>query len=373
MKPNFRTPNLAIAILAAALFCLSCEPAAPSGESPKTPQEDPPVTSPREKGNYAPNRNLVMPLRTEYFDFYNRNRSFPFNGEALAQMEITSMVMTQYTVGDNEVLLESDDENGLIPARSVESVFNDQGEPLSMTYQSMVVGEVADSARLSFRYRENGKIKSIDIETPDGNSTASYTFDLDRLVHFENPDGISINHQQDLENGFDYETHYDKDGGGTVLVQGPVGSFTDEVCLELQEEILTRASSFVDYTHAPSLKEILFTEDKEGHPIRRVEMAALGEIKGTFDFSYREKGVLGMIKYDDSPLGGLKTETRFTYNEFGDLTKVTFNENNPDANNLTLVQKFEYDDRGRVVKRIRSKKVGIGSLRLERIDFISYP
>lgn len=373
MKTHFRARLSAIAILATALFCFSCEPAAPSGEQPQTPPEIPPEIPTREKGNYTPNRNLVAPLQTEYFDFYNRNRPFPFSREALAQMEITNMVMTQYTIGDNEILLESDGESGLIPARRVESAFNNNGAPLSMAYQSMIVGKVADSARLNFSYRADGKVEGINIETPDGNTTATYSFESDRLVRFENPGGLSVSYQQDTENGFDYETHYDKDGGGTVMVQGPVGSFTDEVCLELQEEILTRASSFVDYTHAPSLKEILFTEEEEGHPTRRVEMAALGEIKGSFAFTYRDEEVLGLIQYNDFSKGGLNTETRFTYNEYGDLTKVTFNENNPDANNLTLVQKFEYDDRGRLVKRIRSKKVGIGSLSLDRIDFINYP
>lgn len=356
------------------VLLFSCEPADNSGNTNNNGPDTIPVVDGREKGDYSSFRSLIDPQKAEFFSFYNRQRPFPFNNQAIASMGITRMIVRQYTVNENDSLKEDSPEEGLIAAKTYDFGFNDEGAMASFNRVASILGDPVDSTSLVWVYGENGQPDFINISSATGKTAAVFSYEEDegvrKISHYQDPEGTSVRYLSDPGNERDYETYYDASGGGTVMVYGPQGSFPLETGKILQEEILERTSPFVDYGAASSLKEVLLIERDGRKPTKIIEFADLGSVRGTFTYSYPEEGVLGKIEFVGE--NGVKTETRFSYNDFGDLAKITFNEDNPDAGNLTVVQEFQYDKDGRWTRRIRSKKVGIGSLALDRVDIVTY-
>lgn len=333
-----------------------------------------PVVEGRPKGDYQPHKNMIDPQRVEFFSLFTRQAEFPFNNEALVAMGISRMVIRQYTANENDLLEENSTEEELIAAKVFDFGFNQTGGMASYKRVASILGDPADSTSLSWVYGEDRKPDFVNIVSATGKTAGIYSYtEIEgkrKVNQYQDPEGISIVFQEDETTGRNYETHYDASGGGFVTVYGPEGSFSDQEVQILHEEILERASPFVDYGSAGSLKKVLLIEGEKDHPLKMMELAELGSREGTSTYLYTDKGILRRIDFKGE--SGLKTETRFTYNEFGDLMKISFNEDNPDAGNLTVVQKFQYDEKGRFIRRIRTKKVGLGSLDLDRIDIVSY-
>lgn len=364
----------AVSLFFLSLFLVSCEPAATNDNSVIVENDKPPVVEGREKGPYSPIRNLIDPQRAEFFTYFNRQRPFPFNNSAVANMGISRMTIREYTANENDDLKADSPEEGLIAAKIFDFGFTEKGDMASFNRVASIMGDPVDSTSLIWVYGQNGEPQFINITSATGNTAAVFTYQEEegvrKLSHYQDPAGISVRYISDPGNERIYETHYDANGGGTVRVYGPKGSFPESTALLVQEEILERASPFVDYGSAASLKEVMLIEGSQDKPLSVMEFADLETIRGTFSYVYNEEGELRRIDFVGKD--GVKTESRYHYNDFGDLAKITFNEDNPDAGNLTIVQDFQYDEDGRLTRRIRFKKVGIGSLALDRVDIVSY-
>ena len=363
------------------LFLSACEGGTETDHSNNGNDTLPPVEEGRPEGTYDVSRNLLDPQNVEFFQFYNRQRAYPFNSNVVKNRGIRSMAISQYTANENDSLKADTPAEGLIASKTFDFTFNAEGKVLTFDSRAYILGDPADSTFLSYQYGDDGQPQVLNITSATGKTAGVYTYDqmvdtedeLDKvqLGHYQDPEGISVRYLYDPAGNRRYETHYDKNGEGTVIVYGNDQRFEGSVGMELQEQILERTSTFVDYGSAPNLKEVMLIEVLENKPQRIIEFQELGEIKGTFTYNYNEDGSLHRIDYADDG-GGTKTETRFHYNEFGDVSKVVFNEDNPDAGNLTSIQEFEYDKEGRLIRRIRSKKVGVGSVSLDRIDVVTY-
>ncbi len=374
MAPK-KTYPLAL-ILFLSLFLFNCDGGTTEPNGNNGNNSTPEVEEGRQKGAYNTEKNLLDPQRIEFFTYYNRQRLFPFNAKAIAKQKIQTINVQQFTVNENDSLKEDSPVEGLIASKTFQFSFDDQGRVTGFDRRAYILGDPADSTFLDYTYGEDGQPNALIVDGATGTSQGTYTYteEGDKRVRtrYADPEGISVSYQQDGENNRTYETHFDKNGEGTVIVYGQKGSFPEGTREIVQEEILERTSAYVDYTSAPNLKEVMLIEIDENKPVQAIEFKELGFIRGIFTYNYNEDGTLHRIDFQGVDQGDLRTETRYHYDDFGDLVKVVFNEDNAAANNLTVVQSFQYDEDGRLTRRIRSKKVGVGSTKLDRIDVFGY-
>lgn len=336
------------------------------------PDTDPqPTPSGRTEANYSPDNNLIDPFAEEFFDFYTRQVDFPFNEQAVQAMGIREMTVRQYTDIDNDSLSASSTEAGLELSKRFDFSFDAEGRLSAFKRLAFIVGDPADSAALSFSYFPSGLLESIDVNSPNGDVKVTATYNLDRISSYKDPGGFSTSYGYDDPQELRYETRANKAGSAMVRVFGASGHFTDDRAIDLQIEILQRISDFVDYDIASNLKNVIFIEEEEGKPQFELEMGGLESIRGRVRYEYKE-GVIHQRKYREEGENAEVEEKRYHYNEFGDLVKVVFNEQDPGIDGVTAIHEFEYDATGRWTKRIHSKKVGVGSTQIDRVDFVSY-
>lgn len=358
------------------LVLAACDPGTGTStgtdSGPKTDTEVETGAAGREKTPYSADKNLVDPLAEEFFDFYTRQKPFPFNPKAVVAMDIREIHVRQYSDVDNDRLDRGLAEQDLEISRRFDFDFDEQGRIIRFRRLAFIVGEPADSAELTFSYLPSGLLAAIDIQTPDGDARATATYQQDQLSRFTDPLGFSTIYMYDKDDDLRYETRYNKAGATVVTIFGPEGAFPDDVALELQAQVFERSSEFVDYGPVRALLDVNAVEEEGGQAVRELDMGVSGSIVGRVRYEYGDAGEIKLRRFREEGENPEVEEKRYHYNPQGDLVKVVFNEQEPGIDGVTAIHEFDYDEQGRLVRRIHSKKVGLGSTEIDRIDFFSY-
>lgn len=380
MRPSLTFPISWIISLALSVFLFQCAPPDASGGGIATEtgvggsatdeSEIPGETSGQASRRYDADQNQLTPEKHEFFEFYTRQKPFPFNANAIKSSGIRQAEVRQYTSVDNDFLEEDTPEEELELSRRFRFRFDNAGQVDHFERLALVVGDPLDSARMEFTYTDGGELSAVFGVSVLGPIDGKAEFAEGRIVEWNESAALSISYRYDEEGNQVYETRYTGNGNAIVVVKSKK-DLGEESMLEIVDDILARESPFVNYAVAPNLNQVYFEVESAGKIVTTYEFGGRGRMEGVHRYSYDQEA-LAHDKFTEKGESGRQTTRNYHYTSQGDLEKVVFNEVDPGQTGLSSAHHFFYDENGRWIKRVFSSNMPTGNPRVERVDFVKY-
>lgn len=325
------------------------------------------------KNFFDPNLLDVIP---DPIDLYMLPFSYPF----IRTQGIGSIELRTYSHADNEQLDEATVEKDLVLSQKRVFLFDNKGRTLDVRDEKFLgTTDPAVSFHAAWTYAPTGQIMSIVFEDAMGTKKQSHTTTCTyredgRPIATEDTKWLSTYMAYDDSLNHTYLLRkFPNDPTFEVWVAGFEGAFPDEVCKEMQSEILAKQNKFIDYGKAGSkLQKVIFLETKGRQALREVHMGAKGVIDYVIVRKYNADENVTERNFRWGEEGAkLSALTTYRYSATGDLEEVLTQRKPFNGDLSNQIDRYTYGADGMLAKQTRQTRKNNDAQVMEWVTFVT--